>query len=140
MLDHFLNVVGVSLKNALLRFNLAPLSSRRHISLLGLIHKCQLGIAPTCLSRFPQKARSTLHNFNSNFCPVHDHQVACYVTPACPVIFRRSVFVLVRVYNKLPPDVVATLSVSTFQRRLQVMLKISTENDVGGWHELFNIK
>ena len=62
------------------------------------------------------------------------------MTPACPVIFRRSVFALVRVYNKLPPDVVAALSVSSFQRKLQAMLKTSAESDVVDWHELFNIK
>ena len=107
--------------------------------MLGLIHKCQLGIAPACLSSFSPKARSTLYNFNKNFSPVHDHQVACHVTPSRPVIFRRSVFALVRVYNKLPPDVVAAKSVSAFQHKLQAMLKVSTSSGMTNWHELFNV-
>ena len=135
----FLDAVETSLKDALLHFNLAPLSSRRHISMLGLIHKCQLGIAPTCLSSFFPRARSTLYNFNKNVRPVHDKQIACHVTPSCPIIFRRSVFALVRVYNKLPADVVAAKNVSTFQRKLQAMLKTCAEDDVLNWHELFNI-
>ena len=49
---YFLDVVQTSLKDVLLHFNLAPLGSRRHISMLGLIHKSQFGIAPTCLSNF----------------------------------------------------------------------------------------
>ena len=62
------------------------------------------------------------------------------MTPACLVIFSRFVFALIRVYNKLPPDVVAALNVSNFQRKLQAMLKTSAGNDVVDWHELFNIK
>ena len=62
------------------------------------------------------------------------------MTPSCPVIFRRSVFALVRVYNKLPPDVVAAKTVSLFQRKLQAMLKSSASSDVLNWHELFNIE
>ena len=81
-----------------------------------------------------------MYNFNNNLSPVHDRQIACRVTPSCPIIFRRSVFALVRVYNKLPQDVVAALSVSTFQRKLQAMLKTSVGNDVVDWHELFNMK
>ena len=49
---YFLDAVQTSLKDALLHFNLAPLSSRRHMAMLGLIHKSQLGIAPDCLSNF----------------------------------------------------------------------------------------
>ena len=108
--------------------------------MLGLIHKCQLGIAPICLSRFSPKARSTLYHFNKNVALVHDHQIQCHVTPCCLAIVRRSVFALVRVYNRIPPDVVAAKNVSLFQRKLQAMLKSSVSSDVLNWHELFNIE
>ena len=137
---YFLDAVETSLKDALLHFNLAPLSSKRHISMLGLIHKSQLGIAPTCLSSCFPRARSTLYNFSDSLSPIHDRQVACHVTPSCPIIFRRSVFALVRVYNKLPADVVSATSVSLFQRRLTALLKASARSDAPKWDELFNIK
>ena len=107
-----------SSRDALLDFNLASLFSRCHIGMLGLIHKCQLGQAPLCLSQFSPKARSTLYNFSVRCSPVHDRQVACRVGPSRPVIFKRSVFGLVTVYNKLPADVVSATSVSSFQRKL----------------------
>ena len=81
-----------------------------------------------------------MYNFNDNLSPVHDRQIACRVTPSCPIIFRRSVFALVRVYNILPAEVANSKNVSLFQRKLQAMLKTSVSNDVLNWHELFNIK
>ena len=123
-----------------MHFNLALLSSRRHISMLGLIHKYQLGIAPTCLSSFFPRARSTLYNFSDSLSPIHDRQVACHVTPSRPIIFRRSVFALVRVYNKLLADVVSATIGSLFQRRLTALLKASASSDVPKRDELFNIE
>ena len=57
-LDHvqvdFLHELQVFLKDVLLTFNLAPLSTRRDISMLGLLHRTQLSVAPLVLSIFPQ--------------------------------------------------------------------------------------
>ena len=44
--DKFLEAVGVTAKAALVDFNLAPLSSRRDMAMLGLLHRVQLGLAP----------------------------------------------------------------------------------------------
>ena len=66
---------------------------------------------------------------------MHDRQVACRVGPSRPVIFKRSVL-----YNKFPADVVSVIIVSSFQRKLQAMLKTSAVNGVGNLHELFKVK
>ena len=134
-----LDVVQSSSKDVLLQFNLAPLHCRRHIGMLGLIHKTQLGLAPSCLSQFFPKASSTLYKFSVGCRPVHDRQVACHASSSCPVIFKRSVFALVQVYNKLPAEAVEAVSVSIFQRRLQEMLKTSAKGNMQNWHDLFNI-
>ena len=52
---NFLEEVQVSLKDALLNFNLAPLSTRRDMSMLNLLHRTQLGVAPLALSSFSLK-------------------------------------------------------------------------------------
>ena len=94
--DMFLEAVSISLKHTLIDLNFAPLSSRRHIGVLGLIHRCQLGFPPPCLANFPQRARSTMCNL-SELHPPHDGRVACSVGPNCPMIYRRSIFARVRV-------------------------------------------
>ena len=50
--EHFLRELGVSSREALLLHNLAPLSSRRDIAMLGLIEKSVLGHAHPDFSTF----------------------------------------------------------------------------------------
>ena len=106
--------------------------------MLVLIHRCQLGIAPPCVASFFPKAVNTLHKFNIGV-PAHDRQVACRVGPGCPTIFRRSVFALVRVYNKLPTKTVEARKTNVFQRRLQIELKTCARNDVQHWYKIYHI-
>ena len=134
---NFLEEVQVSLKDALLNFNLAPLSTRRDMSMLNLLHRTQLGVAPLALSSFFPKARSTMFKFSVNSVPVHNRQIACYVTPSSSIAFQRSIFGLVRVYNKLPAEIVAAPSASIFQRRLQIFLKQRVEDGIVDWHCIF---
>ena len=50
----FLSSLGLSEEDALLRFRLAPLCSRRDIAMLGLLHRVVLGLVPHSLrSLFP---------------------------------------------------------------------------------------
>eukprot|EP00959_Pyramimonas_sp_CCMP1952_P394801 8272026-Pyramimonas_sp.AAC.2 len=46
----FLNSLGISASDALFYFDLAPLSSRRDMSILGVIHRTVLGLGPLCCS------------------------------------------------------------------------------------------
>ena len=137
--DDFLEELQVSKKDALLNFNLAPLSARRSISMLGLLHRTQLGIAPPMLSSFFPNAKSTMYNYCVGSSPCHNRQIACYVGPKSPVYFRRSIFGLVRVYNKLPAEIVAAASTSIFQHRLQAMLKTLAKDDAPNWFNFFKL-
>ena len=52
----FLRELGLSSERALLDFNLAPMSTRRDIAMLGLIHRAVLGKGPSQLHQFsPQQ-------------------------------------------------------------------------------------
>ena len=106
--------------------------------MLVLIHRCQLGLAPPCVASFFPRVESTLHKFNFGV-PAHDRQVACRVSPGCPIIFRRSIFALVRVYNALPIQIVDARKINVFQRRLQMELKTSAKNDVQDWYKKYHI-
>ena len=81
---------------------------------------------------------SALHKFGFG-CLVHDRQVACHVSPGSPVIFRRSIFALVRVYNKLPTEIVEALEINISQRRLRMELKTSAVNDGQDWYKRYHI-
>ena len=48
--DRFLEELGLSAAEALLKHNLAPLSTRRDIAMLGLIHRTVLGCGPNTFS------------------------------------------------------------------------------------------
>ena len=50
--DEFLESMGISRKDAILHFNLAPLCARRDIAMLGILHKVVLGVALGPFYRF----------------------------------------------------------------------------------------
>ena len=79
-----------------------------------------------------------MHKFNFGV-PTHDRQVACRVSPGYPIIFRRSIFALVRVYNALPTQIVDARKINVFQRRLQIELKASANNAVRDWYKRYHI-
>ena len=59
----FLHELGTTDDDALFHFNLAPLSCRRDIAMLGLIHRCVLEKGPehfgTCFAASPQQSNNT---------------------------------------------------------------------------------
>ena len=58
--ERFLKEVGLSAEEALLSFNLAPLSSRRDIAMMGVIHRASMGQGPPQLHEFSAGPRQVL--------------------------------------------------------------------------------
>ena len=75
-----------------------------------------------------------MFKFSVKSVPAHNRQIACYVTPSSSIAFQRSIFGLVRVYNKLPAEIVAAPSASILQRRLQVLLNQLIDDGIVVWH------
>ena len=73
-------------------FNLAPLNARRDIALLGIIHRAALRNGPPQFHQFFIRARA----FNGHSRVLYD---PCVGRPL--IFFRRSIFGLVRFYNRL---------------------------------------
>ena len=70
--------------------------------------------------------------------PPHNRQIQCQIQPGSLVSFRRSIFGLVYVYNKLDPHVVQAKTKGCFQSRLQSLMKTSASNDDPTWFLMFH--
>jgi hypothetical protein len=94
--SRLLRELGLSELDALARYKLAPLSSRRDMAMLGLLHRVVLGEAPQQLADlFPfsepsnRISRLAVHR--------HDHQFV--ERQRRTDLLKRSLFGLVSVYN-----------------------------------------
>ena len=108
--DSFLRDIGVSREDALLHFNLAPLSMRRDIALLGLLHRSAIGGGPPHFREFFRRRPGSLRLVN----PLEDREVS--------PLMRRSIWGLAGVYNKLG-NALACNEVKGFQFVLQERAK-----------------
>merc|ERR1711907_309905 len=104
--------------------------------MLGLIHKCVLRRAPKVLaSLFPMVERTT-HKHSTRFAPSrHSYQLFDYCEGVKSAILERSVYGLVKVYNRLPPDIVSRTTVKEFQRELHNAVKVACKSEVDGWKD-----
>ena len=122
--SRFLRFLGVSEERAFLDFNLAPLSVRRQIAALGLIHRCTLDKAPCALSAFFRRAGSSNAVYNTRLAASrHNKQVDDPIRGHESQPFKRSALGSVRVYNRLPQSVVDATSVGAFQTELQFAVR-----------------
>ena len=126
--EKFLADVGISSKDALLHFNLAPLASRRDMAMLGLIHRTVLRKGP---GHFRQVFRVTDDGSRR-------HRYTLLDQGARSNLRSRSALGLIPVYNMLPADAVEHKTVSAFQANLQSMLKDRASSDVQDWEKLFS--
>ena len=61
----FLRVVGVTEELALSEYALAPLASRRDMAMLGVIHRCNLGLGPAHFSKFFRRREHAERSFGT---------------------------------------------------------------------------
>ena len=135
----FLDELGLSLKSAMLDHNLAPLSTRRDIAMLGLFHKTVLGVAPQQFSRFirPAQRAHFPRDLRGGSCR-HNKQLHDPITGSETGALRRSFLGLVYTYNCLPQSVVDSPSTSIFQRLLQrAVRKAASASPTNNWSRLF---
>ena len=124
--DSFLRDLGVSKEDALLHFNLAPLSMRRDIALLGMIHRSAIGIGPPQFHAYFKRRPGSYR--------LADTTESCAESP----LMKRSIWGLVRVYNKLG-NALTCCEVKGFQWMLQERAKaVVTKKLDKGWDTLFS--
>ena len=140
--ERFLEEIGVTAINALKDYRLAPLSSRRDMSMLGALHKINLELAPPQLAAlFPRlgSISEPLSRQRLRFWrPLHSKQLSTHATFTSSQVFKRSLFGLVSCYNTLPQDLADLDTVKALQRRLQAALLRFAELGAVDWPRLYS--
>ena len=115
--DRLLRELGIGSEQALLGFNFPSQQIRRHIGILGLLHKSILrSCHPRCDLLLPW--------YSSRFGTLsHNEQLYGHNSEVthCQGLFNRSIFAMTDVYNNLPQHVVDAPSVKIFQKYLKFM-------------------
>ena len=133
----FLEAVDIDPIRALLDFNLAPLCTRRDVSMLGFLHRFALGLAPAEFGQFiKRKSVSTYNRGWAVKCELHDNQIHDPIDGTHTRMMERSIFALVYPYNSLPLGVAKLTCVSAFQRALQRGVKKAATSQEHGWQSI----
>ena len=134
----FLNEIGVDEFTAFMSFNLAPLSLRRDIAMLGLIHRTVLGEGPVHFQRFfyvtssttRRSARHRRHNLQ-----LYEYRHGKYLD-----MVGRSALGAASVYNLLPQEIVDAENVKLFQRSLQDLARHAAATNTPEWQHLYSTR
>ena len=139
VLQNFLRQINVSEIDALLRFNLAPLSTRRDIAMLGVLHRAALRCEPRHFWQWAQFDTSGLRRssrMQRNSCrrlkEIPDAKRAR--------IGRHSMLGLIWIYNLLPDSIVICDTVRAFQTALSDLLKHAATSGYDSWPDLFSCR
>ena len=127
-------------EDALFVFHIAPLSVRRYIAMLGVIHRTVLGRGPfqfrelfklAPLDGHPARTRSQ--------CSQHRFQLEDSRDQHHSDMLARSALGLVWVYNLLPPKIVEQPSASRFQAELQRLVKDRARARCADWAQSLSL-
>ena len=137
--NRFVREVGLNAEQAFLQYNLAPLCLRRDVAMLGLLHKCALGLAhPRLCEVFPLQAEKTRRYETRKTTHAHCRQLLNRTRGPHSELLRRSALGLARVYNDLPAAVVAHDTVKGFQRALTALAKEHCAAGAWNWTRCFS--
>ena len=120
VLKRFLREIGVTENEALLVFALAPLSTRRDIAMLGIIHRAVLRSGPPSLQQLFNLGEAPRRIGGRTW---HSRYLEDPYSPLMRDYIDNSVLGHVWVYNLLPERVVEASSVAAFQKGCQSLLR-----------------
>ena len=129
----FLRRVGLTEEEALKNYNLAPLSTRRDVAMLGVVHRSVLGKGPPSFQKWFFSAKRDCAYLTRSCKKKHSRQLHDYLDGTHTALLRRSALGLPRVYNQLPESVVSCKTVKTFQRALQNLVKEAAAKEEENW-------
>jgi hypothetical protein len=135
--EHVLSEVSLTPVAALNDYDLAPLSARRDISMMGLIYRISSGLAPPQFSEFiypprpGEQGRGWAFNFQRHGKQLHDP-----IDGTSARIVERSVLGLIYSWNALPSQVVEHKALKVFQRALQRGVKACARSGCPQWPTL----
>ena len=127
----FVHGLNLEVDYAFLHFNLAPLSLRRDIAMLGFLHKTNLPHAhPHIKDFFPSRPGTQIWDVMGLRTQAMSHTE----------LYRRSLFHLVHVYNALPRQVVHCSTVSTFQHQLTNIARYKCSQHHDNWQTFLSAR
>ena len=133
--------MGLTDVEALCKYNLAPLPTRRDIAMLGVIHRTVLGQGPPQFSNWFFAAAQRTPRFNTRRQKrLHSRQLYDWLADRDTELLRRSALGLVRVYNELPQEAVNTRFVKDLQHWLQEYVKTEALKGTTDWPNLLNLR
>ena len=130
--------LDISVTEAFLEYNLAPLSTRRDIAMLGLVYKCVFRLAhPDLCNLF---ARSeTGHEYSTRLQKNrHEYKLEEETDWTRHELLRRSIFGAVRIWNRLPKRMVEITPVSKFQGALTELVREKCRGGYAQWEDTFS--
>ena len=133
VLSSFLRQTNVSDLDALCHFNLAPLSARRDMAMLGVIHRAVLRKGPSHFFHYFNLAPPTRflrRRHSRHLIDLRQARSLC--------MYNNSVIGLIWVYNILPSSIVKLNTVRDFQSALQDLLKSVATSGLYEWQVLFS--
>ena len=137
----FLREAGLTEAEALLRYNLAPLQTRRDVAMLGLVHRTVLGLGPPQFQLWFFPTACEGHQYNTRLQRrSHNRQLHNHLQGRYTELLRRSPLGLARVYNSLPQEAVDQTSVHAFQKWLQDRVKAEASAGRDNWANLWNLR
>ena len=136
--EGFLRRLGLTAVGALADFRLAPLSCRRDMAMLGVLHRAVLKKGPERLHKLFYVEENTATSRTRLATRRHDKQLKEYRLRRFLEVLRRSALGLVAVYNLLPADLVAAGTVKDFQRTLQDLLCHRAVTGKLDWKETYS--
>ena len=87
------------------------------------------------------KSKTPVHTYPTKFQTAkHDKQLFDYLDGNHIELLRRFAFGLTRVYNQLPQSTVDATSVSTFQKKLQKVVKELAQQGKDNWEHTLNCR
>ena len=121
--NSFLSKLDLSVTEGFLEHNLAPLCVRRDIAMLGLIYKCVYKLAHPDLCELFSRCEAA-HVFHTRLQENrHTLQLAEEDQGSRHAFLRRSIFGLVRIWNRLDQSIVELPTVSEFQGGLTELVR-----------------
>ena len=129
----FLRRLSLTEEEALEKYNLAPLGTRRDVAMLGVVHRTVLGEGPPKFRKWFFPA-GTGHGLTTRLQGgLHGKQLHDYLDGTHTALLRRSALGLPRVYNRLPRRVVELKTVKDFQHALQDLVKKAAKEGQDNW-------
>ena len=137
--DHFVKEINLTAEMAFIEYNLAPLSTRRDIAMLGLIFKCVHGQAHQDLQHLFPLSEMPAHGYPTRLKEHrHEFQLKEDRVGTKHALLRRSVFGLTRVWNRLPREAVAAKTVTDMQKCLTSIVRAACRHGASDWAHLLS--